>query len=65
MFKLSEILGLNRYISKLDQFITYYDRENPKLSASQIKEKEKYARIYHLRDTPSEVQPPEKLWDAF
>ena len=41
------------YVSPLDEFLNQFDQEHPKLSKSQQKEKEKYARIYRLRDQVS------------
>lgn len=55
MFNLKALLGLETYVSELDQFLTHLDREYPKLSLSQRKEKEKYNRIYQLRDNPHYV----------
>jgi hypothetical protein len=46
------------YVSPLDQFISQFDQEHPVLSASQIKEKAKFARIYKLRDVAA--SPEEK-----
>ncbi|HSW70364.1 MAG TPA: CBU_0585 family protein [Gammaproteobacteria bacterium] len=37
------------YISELDQFLSHFDATHP-LSAVQQKEREKYRRLYQLRD---------------
>lgn len=65
MLNLKEFFGLTYYISALDQFLIHFDRENPKLSDSQRKEKEKYTRIYQLRDNPNQPIFKEKFWDNF
>jgi hypothetical protein len=65
VLNLKEFFGLNYYISELDQFLTHFDRENPKLSASQRKEKEKFARIYRLSDNPNPAEMEETFWDKF
>jgi hypothetical protein len=46
-------LGLNKYVSELDQFLNHYDQSHPTLSASQQKEISKYQRIFNLRDKPT------------
>lgn len=38
------------YVSPLDKFMEQFDHDHPELSKSQLKEREKYARIYYLRD---------------
>lgn len=53
---------LKNYVSSLDKFLQKWDEEHPRLSQSQLKEKEKYARIYYLRDQanrPEEKKLPE------
>jgi len=66
MFSLKEFLNLNFYISELDRFLKTFDKATNKLSASQLKEKNKYARIYQLRDKPSQPQIAEQsLWENF
>ncbi len=62
---LKEFLGLNFYTSGLDQFLTGFDKTHPKLSASQHREMDKYARIYRLRDKPSESSDEKTFWDKF
>jgi hypothetical protein len=58
-------LGLDYYISALDQFLTHFDNENQTLSPSQRLERDKYKRIYQLRDH-SDVPPPKKgFWENF
>lgn len=38
------------YVSTLDQCLQDYNKTHPQLSKSQRKEKEKFDRIYYLRD---------------
>ncbi len=65
MINIKALLGLTYYISELDQFLIEYDKSHPKLSTSQRKEIEKYARVYALRDHPSEPPAKEIFWDNF
>ena len=65
MFNIKEFLGLAYYTSELDQFLSAFDKKNTKLSASQRQEKEKYERIYQLRDNPREQEPKTTFWDNF
>lgn len=65
MINIKEFLGLGYYTSELDLFLTEFDKTHPKSSASQRKEKDKYARIYRLRDNPNQHEPNEKFWDRF
>lgn len=66
MINLKEFLNLNFYVSKLDQFLTEFDKKHPNLSASQRKEMEKFERIYKLRDDAkaSDVKP-DTFWKNF
>ena len=65
MINIKDFLGLTYYTSELDQFLKYIDRQNPKLSESQRKEKEKYACIFQLRDNPNQPEVAEKFWVNF
>jgi hypothetical protein len=65
MINIKKWLGLTFYISQLDQFLTGFDKNHQKLSPSQKKEKEKYARIHDLRDHPTPVKTTHHFWDAF
>ncbi len=66
MKSLRAFLGLNYYTSELDQFLTEFDHSHPTLTLSQRKEKEKYQRIYKLRDNPNaQKQEQDTLWDQF
>lgn len=52
-----------QFVSEIDQKLAQFDATHPK-SSSQQAESDKYKRIYHLRDVPTEQ--PEKedaLWD--
>ena len=62
---IKEFLGLTYFTSKLDQFLAAYDKSHPKLSASQRKEVEKYARINQLRDHASQPHHENIFWDKF
>jgi hypothetical protein len=43
------------YVSEIDQFLQEFDKQHPELSASQRKEKLKYARLNQLRDNKNRV----------
>jgi len=62
---LKELFNLTYYTSKLDQFLIDFDKSHPRLSASQLAEKEKYDRIYALRDNANQPEPKTTLWDKF
>jgi hypothetical protein len=62
---IKEFLNLTYYISKPDQFLIDFDKTHPKLSASQLREKEKYERIGRLRDEPSAPSAKSTFWDKF
>lgn len=62
---LKKFLGLDFYISPLDQFLEDYDKNHPKISLSQRKEIEKYARIIHLRNHKVASETPSSLWHQF
>ena len=63
--QLKEFLNLNSYISELDRFLKHFDQINNKLSHSQLKEKEKYTRIYELRDKPNTHLVKKSFWHNF
>lgn len=65
MINIKELLNLTYYTSKIDEFLSDFDKNNPKISISQRKEKEKYARIFALRDNPEERDAKQDLWDQF
>lgn len=65
MINIKEFLGLESYVSPLDQFLAEFDETHPKLSLSQRCEQEKFARIYKLRDNPTQPEIPENFWDKF
>lgn len=62
--KIKAFLGLSYYTSGLDQFLTTYDRTHT-LSKSQLKEREKYAKIYAKRDNPTDSSSKVSFWDSF
>ena len=63
--RLKEFLNLGYYVSQLDQFLAEYDRAHPKLSASQQAEKNKYDRIFKLRDDAKAQPAAVSFWDKF
>lgn len=65
MINIREFLGLGYYVSELDGFLNDFDKNHPKLSASQQKEMDKYKRIFALRDTPQESIIHKTLWEKF
>jgi succinate dehydrogenase flavin-adding protein (antitoxin of CptAB toxin-antitoxin module) len=67
MINIKAFLGLTNYISELDQFLTGFDHKHTNLTHSQRKEKEKYNRIFQLRDNPlaNQSEQTEKFWDKF
>ncbi len=58
-------LGLDYYVSPLDRFLKKYDKTHPKLSLSQRMEKNKYDRIFCLRDQPQSSSASKPFWDNF
>jgi hypothetical protein len=66
MINIKKFFGLEFYTSPLDLFLAKFRNKNPQLTASQIKETEKYNRIFELRDgTTLPAKQPDKLWDKF
>lgn len=65
MINIREFLGLSYYSSELDNFLSEFDKKHQKMSASQCKEKQKYARVYALRDNPNQPESKETIWDKF
>lgn len=65
MINIKEFLGLSCYVSPLDQFLNEFDKTHPKLSLSQQREQKKFARIYKLRDYPTQPETPENFWEKF
>jgi hypothetical protein len=65
MKKLKHFLGLDYYVSDLDQFLSAYAKAHPQLSAAQAQEVDKYKRIYHARDEAQQKKPEPQLWDQF
>jgi hypothetical protein len=57
-------LGLTYYTSELDIFLKEYNKNHPKLSASQRQEVEKYRKIFEMRDGKT-VEQPSDMWDKF
>lgn len=61
-----KFLGLEYYVSPLDQFLTAYDSTHPKQSLSQRKEIKKYDRIFFLRTHKIRQETAKlKLWENF
>lgn len=61
---LREFLGLEYYVSKLDEFLAKFDKNHPKPSASQRKEIEKYNKIFDLRDGKN-LPAKKDFWENF
>jgi hypothetical protein len=65
MLKIKQFLNLTYYTSKLDLFLSAFDKTHSQ-SASQRAEKEKYNNIYKLRDHKTASKTPQNtLWDKF
>jgi hypothetical protein len=65
MINIKSLLGLDYYTSGLDNFLAEFDKTHPKLSKSQLAEKQKYARIYKLRSDPNYHEKKEDFWDKY
>lgn len=65
MFNIKEFFNLNFYISELDQFLVKFERDHPKLSQSQLKERQKHDRVFALRDKSTRIEPNQDVWDKF
>jgi hypothetical protein len=66
VINIREWLGLGYYTSELDSFLAEFDKTHQELSVSQAAEKNKYARVFALRDKPSHPpQAKEDLWENF
>ncbi len=62
---MSQYPKLTHYVSEIDLDLQKFDKEHPKLSLSQQKEQEKYAKIYKSRDTVDKSKQPVKTWGNF
>ena len=62
---IKRILNLTYYTSDIDAFLAKFDSTHPHLSDSQRQEKEKYARIYQLRDKADLSTPKVSCWEDF
>lgn len=63
-----KLFNLSYYVSELDQFLKARIRKHPQLSASQLAEQQKYARIFKLRDDshqPAMQKNTKKIWENF
>ena len=65
MFNLRSFLGLDYYTSELDQFLKQYDKSHPSLTPAQKFEKDKYRRVYQLRDKADQLPQETSFWDKF
>jgi len=56
-----------KYVSEIDQFLAEFDKTHPKLSASQVREIQKAARITRLMKSGTAPAQPEKpeIWEEF
>ena len=62
MFNIESFLGLNYYSSELDNFL---ENLHTPLSASQLKEIQKYTRIHTLRDKALPSEAKNQFWENF
>lgn len=63
MINIKNFFNLNYYTSQLDLFLEAYRKKHPRLSESQRQEKEKYSRIFKLRDeADASISQPEDLF---
>ncbi len=62
---MSQYPKLSHFVSEIDQDLQQFNKKHPKLSLSQQKEKEKYARIYYLRDITDRPEEPVEIWRNF
>ncbi|MCE3237274.1 MAG: hypothetical protein K0R24_255 [Gammaproteobacteria bacterium] len=61
-----EVDVFKNYVSEIDLELQNFDKQHPSLSLSQQKEREKYERIYLLRDHPEQqVKKAKTLWENF
>mgnify|MGYP003646867451 CR=1 FL=1 len=60
---LIRLLNLEFYTSPIDLFLEKFSKEHPDLSASQRREKEKYAHIFNQGDNVTDKTS--KIWDKF
>ncbi len=66
MINLKKFLNLEFYTSPLDLFLEKYKQEHPEQSESQRKEKQKYTRIFKMRDQANpDTAHSNKIWDKF
>lgn len=65
MINIRRFLGLEAYVSPLDQFLKCFNKTHPKLSSAQLKEKEKYQKIFKLRDQKIAPAVKDQFWDKF
>jgi hypothetical protein len=65
MINIKKFLGLELYVSGPDQFMAKYDEAHPGLSHSQHKEKEKYDRVFWLRDHAEPPVAKDDIWKNF
>lgn len=56
---------LTNYVSEIDQLLQTFAKENPILSYSQDKERNKYLHIYFLRDITDRPEKAPNLWEDF
>ncbi len=62
---MSKYPKLDHFVSEIDQDLQAFDKKHPQPSLSQQKEKEKYARIYYLRDVADRPEQIKQLWEDF
>lgn len=62
---IKKFLGWECYESKLDQLMKKFDLDHPHLSLNQQQEKDKYKKIYALRDKPKPNHEADTFWNKF
>lgn len=62
---MSKYPKLTHYVSEIDKDLQRFDEQHPELTLAQKKEKEKYDRIYFLRDIADRPDQSDKIWGDF
>lgn len=62
---LKKFLNINDYTSGIDQFLGKLERDKHHFSSSQRAEKEKYDRVFKLRDQSTATDTKPSMWEQF
>lgn len=65
MINIRKFLGLDYYVSPLDQFLATLNERCGKPSDSQQAEIKKYQRVFKLRDDKTIDSTKKSFWDKF